>query len=115
MQNDNYRPRLIDQKLDFYLSTFGAVCVEGPKWCGKTWTSLFHAKSAFMVGDPADNFANRQLAFLEIRPGSFRLQTYVPGEISAFGMWDVRRLTDLFRLSCAAAGRGRWAKVTRRR
>ena len=66
MQNDNYRPRLIDQKLDFYLSTFGAVCVEGPKWCGKTWTSLFHAKSAFMVGDPADNFANRQLAFLEI-------------------------------------------------
>ena len=66
MQNKDYRPRLIDRKLDFYLSTFGAVCVEGPKWCGKTWTSLFHSKSAFMVGDPTDNFANRQLALLEV-------------------------------------------------
>ena len=66
MRNDDYKPRLIDQRLDFYLSTFGAVCVEGPKWCGKTWTSLVHAESAFMVGDPADNFANRQLALLEV-------------------------------------------------
>ena len=66
MNIDEYRPRLIDKKLDFYLSTFGAVCVEGPKWCGKTWTSTVHAKSAFFVGDPADNFANRQLAQLEV-------------------------------------------------
>ena len=66
MTIDEYRPRLIDKKLDFYLSTFGAVCVEGPKWCGKTWTSTVHAKSAFFVGDPADNFANRQLAQLEV-------------------------------------------------
>ena len=66
MKIDEYRPRLIDKKLDFYLSTFGAVCVEGPKWCGKTWTSTVHAKSAFFVGDPADNFANRQLAQLEV-------------------------------------------------
>ena len=66
MNIDGYRPRLIDKKLDFYLSTFGAVCVEGPKWCGKTWTSTVHSQSAFFVGDPADNFANRQLASLEV-------------------------------------------------
>lgn len=66
MHIDDYRQRLIDRKLDVYLSTFGAVCVEGPKWCGKTWTSMVHAQSAFFVGDPEDNFANRQLASLEV-------------------------------------------------
>ena len=31
MNRFDYKPRLIDKKLDLYLSTFGAVCVEGPK------------------------------------------------------------------------------------
>ena len=66
MQIADYRPRLIDKKIDLYLSTFGAVCVEGPKWCGKTWTSTVHSQSAYFVGDPADNFANRELAKLEV-------------------------------------------------
>ena len=66
MLRNGYKPRLVDQVLDFYLETFGAVCVEGPKWCGKTWTSMRHSKSAFMVGDPKDNFANRQLARLDV-------------------------------------------------
>ena len=46
----------------------GAVCIEGPKWCGKTWTSAYHSKSEFMVGDPQNNFSNRKLA--EIDPVS---------------------------------------------
>ncbi len=33
----DYRPRLIDTEIHHHLQTFGAVCVEGPKWCGKTW------------------------------------------------------------------------------
>lgn len=66
MKCRGYRKRLIDRNVDFYLSTFGAVCLEGPKWCGKTWTSLAHAKSAYMIADPADNFANRQLARLDV-------------------------------------------------
>ena len=45
-----------------YLNLFGAVCVEGPKWCGKTWTSSFHSKSEFLIGDPRNNFENRRLA-----------------------------------------------------
>ena len=40
-----YLPRLIDVKMARYLRVFGAVSVEGPKWCGKTWTSLNHANS----------------------------------------------------------------------
>ncbi len=42
---DNYRKRLIDDKVSKYLTVFGAVSIEGPKWCGKTWTSLNHATS----------------------------------------------------------------------
>lgn len=66
MDKTKYRSRLIDAKVDFYLSTFGAVCIEGPKWCGKTWTSTMHSKSAFMLADPADNFANRELARMDV-------------------------------------------------
>ena len=62
MNNENYRPRIIDGQLKEYLSTFGAVCIEGPKWCGKTWTSSYHSKSEIYIGDPAGNFQNRQLA-----------------------------------------------------
>lgn len=66
MRHSDYRVRYIDEIVDLYLSTFGAVCIEGPKWCGKTWTSQAHAKSAYLVGDPADNFANRELARLDV-------------------------------------------------
>ena len=44
-----YRKRLIDSKIDRYLDTFGAVLIEGPKWCGKTWTALNHAESVSFV------------------------------------------------------------------
>lgn len=64
MEGKIYRPRLIDSKLSEYLSTFGAVCVEGPKWCGKTWTSLHQSKSSVFLGDPSGNFQNRELARL---------------------------------------------------
>ena len=40
----------------------GAVCIEGPKWCGKTWTSSYHSNSEFLVGNPDNNFQNRALA-----------------------------------------------------
>ena len=41
---------------------YGGVCVEGPKWCGKTWACLNHSVSVFMLGDPADDFRNKKLA-----------------------------------------------------
>ncbi|MCC8073861.1 MAG: DUF4143 domain-containing protein [Clostridiales bacterium] len=62
MENKFYRKRIIDKKVDEYLSAFGAVCIEGPKWCGKTWTSAYHCKSQIMIGNPEGNFQNRQLA-----------------------------------------------------
>lgn len=63
-----YKPRIIDKQIEKYLNIFGAVCVEGPKWCGKTWTSLSHSKSVIYIGDPNGNFQNRKLA--ELNPTS---------------------------------------------
>ena len=62
MDRKKYLPRIIDNKIEEYLEVFGAVCVEGPKWCGKTWTSSYHSKSEIMIGDPSGNFQNRRLA-----------------------------------------------------
>ena len=45
LKKENYRKRLIDDKISRYLNIFGAISLEGPKWCGKTWTSLNHANS----------------------------------------------------------------------
>ena len=64
MKEERYRPRVLDRQVEEYLSAFGAVCIEGPKWCGKTWTSSYHSQSAIYLGDPAGNFQNRQLAQL---------------------------------------------------
>lgn len=59
---EEYTPRLLDPVIEEYLQSCGVVCVEGPKWCGKTWTSSYHSKSEFYVGDPNNNFSNRELA-----------------------------------------------------
>ena len=59
---ENYKARIIDKKIDKYLSVFGAICIEGSKWCGKTWTSSYHCNSEIYIGDPSGNFQNRQLA-----------------------------------------------------
>lgn len=64
MDRGKYKPRIVDRQMEKYLSAFGAVCIEGPKWCGKTWTSAYHSKSEIYIGDPAGNFQNRQLAEL---------------------------------------------------
>ena len=60
-----YLPRIVDAQIERALQAFGAVCVEGPKWCGKTWASLAHAASVYYVGDPARGFQNRDLAQLD--------------------------------------------------
>ena len=64
LTKNGYRKRIIDEQLKKYLSAFGAVCIEGPKWCGKTWTALNHSDSVFYVASPENNFQNRMLAQL---------------------------------------------------
>ena len=59
---EGYKNRLIEKQFDEYLQTFGAVCIEGPKYCGKTWTGCSRSESAVFVGDPTNNFQNRTMA-----------------------------------------------------
>lgn len=49
LRRKEYIDRLVDKKIEEYLSIFGAVSIEGPKWCGKTWASLNHANSVVLL------------------------------------------------------------------
>lgn len=51
IKNQNYKSRLIDKKIMKYLEVFGAISIEGVKWCGKTWPSLKHANSVIYMND----------------------------------------------------------------
>ncbi|MGI6377564.1 ATP-binding protein [bacterium] len=65
VNKSKYKSRIVDSLVKKNLRIFGAICIEGPKWCGKTWTSSYHANSEFLVGDPSGNFSNRLLAETE--------------------------------------------------
>jgi len=99
-----YKPRIIDEQIARHLKTFGAVSIEGPKWSGKTWTSLNHAESVFYVGDPANGFSNRRLA--QIDPGA-ALDGEAPHAIDEWQ--EVPEIWDAVRFSVdKARTRGRY-------
>lgn len=92
MKRKEYRFRIIDQRIKEYLETFGAICIEGPKWCGKTWTSSYHSSSEIYLGDPNGNFQNRALAQMD---PSLILDGEVPRLIDEWqevpSIWDAVR------------------------
>lgn len=94
MDKEKYIPRIIDAAVERYLATMGAVCIEGPKWCGKTWTSSYHSNSEFLVGNPDNNFQNRALA--EMSP-ALVLEGETPRLIDEWQevppLWDAVRYT----------------------
>lgn len=89
-----YKARIMDDEVKKYLETFGAVCIEGPKWCGKTWISSYHAKSEFLIADSSNNFQNRRLA--EMSPAVV-LEGETPRLIDEWqevdAIWDAVRYT----------------------
>ncbi len=89
---EKYKQRIIDETVKKYLNIFGAICIEGPKWCGKTWTSRHHCKSEILIGSPERNFQNRMLA--ELAPSTV-LEGIVPRLIDEWQdvppLWDAVR------------------------
>ena len=87
-----YKDRIIDRSIEDHLLAFGAVCLEGPKWCGKTWSSRKHSNSQILIGDPAGNFQNRKLAQMD---PSLVLPGEAPRLIDEWqevpGIWDAVR------------------------
>ncbi|KFI92991.1 AAA domain protein [Bifidobacterium saguini DSM 23967] len=51
LKPDEYRPRLLDTPVSKMLNVFGAVQIDGAKWCGKTWCALSHANSVTGLDD----------------------------------------------------------------
>lgn len=47
-----YYERVADKMLQDRLEAFGAILIEGPKWCGKTTTAAQQAKSILKMQDP---------------------------------------------------------------
>ncbi len=88
LTKEGYRRRLIDDKITRYLRVFGAISIEGPKWCGKTWTGLNHANSVSYVTDQSVlNLAavDPKYIFMKERPQLIDEWQAVPG------IWDAVR------------------------
>ena len=49
MEIKNYKRRILDEKIEHYLKLFGAICIEGPKYCGKTWAGRYHSNSEVLL------------------------------------------------------------------
>ena len=92
-----YMARIADGVLAEALTTSGAVQVKGPKWCGKTATSLQQAASVVYLQDP-DRSAS-YLALADAKPSAL-LEGRTPRLIDEWQMapqlWDaVRFAVDL--------------------
>ena len=49
MKIENYKKRIADKKIEHYLKLFGAISIEGPKYCGKTWAGRYHSNSEILL------------------------------------------------------------------
>lgn len=88
LRKENYKERLIDEKISKYLKVFGAISIEGPKWSGKTWTSLNHANSVTYMTErsPRDLASvDPKYIFSKDRPQLIDEWQLVPG------IWDAVR------------------------
>ena len=62
LRKDTYLPRIIDGKIEQYLRIFGAILIEGPKWCGKTWTGLAHSNTVRYIMNPSAGINYKETA-----------------------------------------------------
>lgn len=72
LKNADYKERLIDKKIEEYLKIFGAISIVGPKWCGKTWTSLSHANTVKYINTQDQNlFKLAQMDINQVLNGDY--------------------------------------------
>lgn len=91
----DYLPRVMDDEVCEALGFAGAVLIEGPKYCGKTWTAMQFARTVVRVDDEEDA---RVQATLDTDPGLL-LQGEVPILLDEWqyapALWNrVRREVD---------------------
>ncbi len=94
-----YKPRLIDEKIDKSLKAYGAINIVGAKWIGKTWTSRRHANSEFLLMDPSGSYQNRRLAETDV---SLIFEGAIPRLIDEWQ--EVPEIWDATRYKCDEDG-----------
>lgn len=66
MKIENYKKRIADEKIEHYLKLFGAISIEGPKYCGKTWAGRYHCNSEILLhkttGETSNNIELAQIS-----------------------------------------------------
>ncbi len=92
-----YLSRIVDRTLDAKLRYMGAVLIEGPKWCGKSWTAAQKAASILYMQDPDTRESN--IGFANTAP-SILLRGDTPRLIDEWQttpqLWDaVRHAVDM--------------------
>ena len=96
MEKKGYQKRIVDSVLQEALQASGAVWLQGPKWCGKTWTGMQAARSVVMMQDPDESSNYMQQA--QVKP-SLLLQGATPRLLDEWQvapvLWDaVRHAVD---------------------
>lgn len=79
--SEGYMPRLVENRLDALMESFGCAETNGPKWCGKTRTARNGVGAASGVGherEPSGNVQNpgKGRAWLREARIGFRLFVY---------------------------------------
>ena len=62
LEKNVYSPRIVDSKIEQYLRIFGAILIEGPKWCGKTWTGLANSNTVRYIMNPSAGINYKETA-----------------------------------------------------
>lgn len=94
MKIENYKKRIADKKIERYLKLFGAISIEGPKYCGKTWAGRYHSNSEILLHKTTGETSNN-VELAKISP-SIILEGAKPRLIDewqeATNLWDEIRV-----------------------
>mgnify|MGYP003371228792 FL=1 len=94
MKIENYKNRIADKKIEHYLKLFGAISIEGPKYCGKTWAGRYHSNSEILLHKTTGETSNN-IELAKISP-SIILEGAKPRLIDEWqestNLWDEIRI-----------------------
>ena len=96
ISKENYRPRLIDPKIEQNMKVFGAVNLIGAKACGKTSSGEYHTKQKVCIASSDGEYSSRTIA--QINPSLILKDTLRPCLIDEWQ--ELPQIWDAVRFEC---------------